>query len=167
MGEYAGELPRKFNGFHCLDNESNELKESNTKETQIFPDLRRRSESEMECISDESPEKRLADLKSMPVCETRKESIEGVVVPNLPIVVESLQDVSHDESQIIESLLLGESMDVLDDSRLPQLIENFLVEFGTELEGERSESAVKGVSVGQYTENLTFLDNVMDLKTVN
>ena len=29
MGEYAGGLPREFISFHCLEKESNELKESN------------------------------------------------------------------------------------------------------------------------------------------
>ena len=119
MGEYAGELPRKFISFHCLENESNEPKESNTEGTERFPVLPRRSESDAECSDGgESPEKRLVDLEVMPVCEIRQESTEGVVVPNLPNVVESMQDVSHDESQIIVSHLLGESLEVLDDSGL-------------------------------------------------
>ena len=92
---------------------------------------------------------------------------QGVVVPNLPNVVESVQDVSHDERQIMVSHLLGETSDVLDDSGLRQLIENVPVEFGTELEEERYGSIVKRVSVGQFTENVTFLDNAMDLESGN
>ena len=49
MGEYAGMLPRKFISFHCLENESNELKDSNNEGTENFPDLPRRSESDAEC----------------------------------------------------------------------------------------------------------------------
>ena len=52
----------------------------------------------------------------MPVCEIRKESVEGVDVTNLPNAAERVQDVSHDQSQIIVSLLLGESLEGLDES---------------------------------------------------
>ena len=91
MGEYAGMLPGKYISFHCLENESKELKESNTEGTENFPDLPQRSESDVECsVGGESPEKRLADLEVTPVCEMRKESTEGVVVPNFPNVVESV-----------------------------------------------------------------------------
>ena len=103
----------------------------------------------------------------MPVCEIRKESIEGVIVPNLTNVVESVEDVSHDESQIIVSQLLGESLAVLDDSGLRQLIENVPVELGTGLEEERSGAVVIGVSAGQFMENVTFLDNAVDLEIGN
>ena len=83
MGEYAGMSPRKFISFHCLENESNQQEESNTEGTENFPDLPRRSESDAECSDGgESPEKRLVDLEVMPVCEIRKESAKGVVVPN-------------------------------------------------------------------------------------
>ena len=149
MGEYAGLLPRKFISFHCLENESNEPKESNTEGTENFPDLPQRSESDVECsVGGGSPEKRLADLEVSPVCEIRKESTEGVVVPNLRNVVESVEDVSHDESQIIVSQLLGESLEVLDDSGIRQLIDIVPEEFGTGLEEERSGAVLRGVSVG-------------------
>ena len=95
----------------------------------------------------ESPEKRLVDLEVMPVCQVREKSTEGVVVPNLPNIVESVHDVSHDESQIIVSPLLGESLEVLDDSGLRQLIENLPVEFGIGLEEERFGTVVREVSV--------------------
>ena len=143
-------------------------KESNNEGTEKFPDLPQRSESDVECrVGGRSSEKRLVDLEVMPVCEIRKESTERVVVPNLPNVVQSVQDVSHDESQIIVSHLLGESLEVLDDSGLRQLIENVAVELETGLEEERSEALVRGVGVGQFTENMTFLDNVMDLESGN
>ena len=103
----------------------------------------------------------------MPVCEIRQESTEGVNVPNLPNVVESVQNVSHVESQIIVSQFLGESLEVLDDSGLRQLIENVPVQFETGLEEEQSEAVVGGVCIGQLTENMNFLDNVMDLGSGN
>ena len=88
LSEYAGMLPRKFINFHCLRNESNEQKESNTEGSENFPDLLRGSESDDECSDgDEFLEKRLVDLEVMPVCEIRKESAEGVVEPNLPMLL--------------------------------------------------------------------------------
>ena len=168
VGEYAGVLPRKFISFHCLENESNEQKESNTEGTETFPDLPRRSESDAECSDGgEFPEKRPVDLEVMPVCEIRKESAEGVVVPNLPKIVESMQGVSHDESQNILSHLLGESLEALDDSGIRQLIENVPVEFGSGLDEEQSCAVVRGVSVGHITESVTFLDHVMNLEKSN
>ena len=103
----------------------------------------------------------------MPVCEVPQESTEGVDVPNLPNVVESVRNFSHDESQIIVSLLLGESLEVLDDSGLRQLIENVPVQFETGLEEERSDVVVSGVGVGHFAETVNFLDNVMDLESGN
>ena len=89
----------------------------------------------MECSGGgESSEKGLADLEVIPLCETRNESIDGVVVPNLPNVVEDVHDVSHDESQIIVSHLFGESLEVLDDSGLRHLIEHVPVDLDTGLE---------------------------------
>ena len=160
-------MPRIFISYHCLENESYELKASNTEDIENFPALPQRSELVVECSGGESPEKRLVDLQVMSVCEIRKESTEGVVVPNLPNVVESLQDVSHDESQIIVSHLLDGSLEMLDDSGLRQLMENVPVEFGTGLEAERSGDVVRRVSVGQITENVTFLDSVIDLESGN
>ena len=58
MGENAGMLSRKFISFLCLENESNEPKLSNTEETENFPDVARRRESDVECsCGSESPEK--------------------------------------------------------------------------------------------------------------
>ena len=117
MGEYVGMSPRNFISFHCLENESNEQKESNTEGTENFPDLPRSSESDGEGSDiGESPEKRLVELEVMPVCEIRKESAEEVDVTNLPNAAEKVQDVSHDESQIFVSHLLGESLEGLDES---------------------------------------------------
>ena len=78
-----------------------------------------------------------------------------------------MQGVSHYESQIVVSLLLGESLEVLDDSGLRQLIENVPVEFGNGLDEEKSCAVVRGVNVGQVTESVTFLDDVMNLESGN
>ena len=167
-GDYAGMLPRKFISFHCLENESNEQKGCNTEGTENFSDLPRRSESDGECSDGgESPEKKLGELEVMPVCEIRKESIEGVGVTNLPNAAEMIQDISHDESQIIVRHLLGESSEGLDESGLRQLIENVPEPFETGLEEERSCAVDRGVSVGQMTECVTFFDDVMNLESGN
>ena len=112
-------------------------------------------------------EKILTDLEAMPVFEIRQESIEGVDVPNFPNVFESAQNVRHVESQIIVSHLFDESLEVLDDSGLRQLIEKVPVQFESGLEQERSKVVMEGVGIVQLTENMTFLDNVMDLESGN
>ena len=65
MGEYAGELPRKFISFHCLENESNVPNGHNTEETENYPDLPQRSEVEIVVIeeTETSPSKSLAVLQ--------------------------------------------------------------------------------------------------------
>ena len=65
MGEYAGELPRKFISFHCLENESNVPKDHNTEGTENFSDLPQRSEVEIVVIeeTETSPTKSLALLQ--------------------------------------------------------------------------------------------------------
>ena len=85
----------------------------------------------------------------------------------MPNAVESVQDVSHDESQNIVSHLFGESLEGLDESGLRQLIENVPEPFETGLEEERSCAVDRGVSVGQMTESVTFLDDVMNLEGGN
>ena len=161
-------LPQKFISFRCLENESNEQKESKTEGTENFPDLPRRSQTDGECSDgSESPEKRLVELEVMPVCEIRKESADGVDVTNLPNAAERVQYVSHDESQIIVSHLLGECLEGLDESGLRQLIENVPEPFETGLGEERPCAVDRGVSVGQITESVTFLDDVMNLESGN
>ena len=131
MGENVGELRRKSISFHCLENESSELRESITEGAENYPDLPQISKSDVECSGGgdgESPEKKLVDLEVMPVVRSPQGVYEGIVLPILPNVVESVRDDSHDESQIIVSHLLGESLDVLDDSGLRQLIENVSLE---------------------------------------
>ena len=65
MGEYAGELPRKFISLHCLENESNVPKDCNTEESENYPDLPRRSGVEIVMIEETgtSPSKSLAVLQ--------------------------------------------------------------------------------------------------------
>ena len=65
MGEYAGELPRKFISFHCLENESNVPKDQNTEETENYPGLPQRSEVEIVVIeeTETSPTKSLTVLQ--------------------------------------------------------------------------------------------------------
>ena len=65
MGEYAGELPRKFISFHCLEKESNVPKDHNTEGAENYPDLSQRSEVEIVVIeeTETSPTKSLAVLQ--------------------------------------------------------------------------------------------------------
>ena len=65
MGDYAGGLPRKFISFHCLENESNVLKDHNPEGTENYPDLPQRSEVEIVVIeeTETSPTKNLAVLQ--------------------------------------------------------------------------------------------------------
>ena len=65
------------------------------------------------------------------------------------------------------SHLLGGSLEVLDDSELRQLIENAPVQIETELSEERSCAIVGGMDVGQITESVTFLDDVVDVGSGN
>ena len=64
-GDYAGELPLKFISFHCLENESNVLKDRNTEGTETYLDLPQRSESEIVVIeeTETSPTKSLTVLQ--------------------------------------------------------------------------------------------------------
>ena len=65
MGEHAGELPRKFISFHCLEIESNVLKDHNTEGTENYPDLPQRSEVEIVVFEETEtfPTKSLAVLQ--------------------------------------------------------------------------------------------------------
>ena len=65
MGDYAGEMPRKFISFHCLENESNFPKDHNTEETENYPALPQRRDVEIVVIeeTETSPTKSLAVLQ--------------------------------------------------------------------------------------------------------
>ena len=80
MGEYAGEMPRKFISFHCLENESNVPKDHNTEGTENYPDLPQRSEVEFVVIeeTETSPTKSLAVLQVTGGKETMVEE-RGIV----------------------------------------------------------------------------------------
>ena len=75
MSENAGELPRKFISFHCLENESNVLKDHNTEGTENYPDLPQRSGVEIVVIEETgtSPTKSLAVLQ---VTDGKKTMVE-------------------------------------------------------------------------------------------
>ena len=103
----------------------------------------------------------------MPVGEVHMESAENVNVHNLTKVVESVRGDNRDDSHIIVSQLLHENLDVLDDSALRYLIGNAPVEFRTVLEEQGFTVDVIGVATGQFTENVTFSDNAVDLESGN
>ena len=80
MGEYAGELPRKFISFHCLENESNVSKDLNTEKSENYADLPQRSEVEIVVVeeTETSPSKSLAVLQVTGGKKTRSEE-RGIV----------------------------------------------------------------------------------------
>ena len=80
-------MPWKFFSFHCLENESNEPKESNTEGTENYPDLPQRSDSEIVVIdkTQTSPTKNLpvfqvAGSEGAKVEETEDTNKESVIV---------------------------------------------------------------------------------------
>ena len=75
MGEYAGDLSRKFISFHCLENESNVPKDHNTEGSENYPDLPQRSGVEIVVIeeTETSPSKSLAVLQVTGGKKTMKE----------------------------------------------------------------------------------------------
>ena len=108
MGEYAGELPRKFISFHCLENESNVLKDHNSEGTENYPDLPQRSEVEIVVIeeTETSPTKSLAVLQVTGGKETMVEERGGVNKECLTVgSQECLLSSSDEGSEGLEKLL--------------------------------------------------------------
>ena len=108
IGEYAGELPRKFISFHCLENESNVPKDHNTEGTENYPDLSQRSEVEIVVFeeTETSPTKSLAVLQVTGCRETLSEE-RGIVDKECLIVgsQECLLSSSDEGSEGLEKFL--------------------------------------------------------------
>ena len=125
MGEFAGELPRKFISFHCLENESNEVKERNTERTENFPDLPQRSESEITIIdeTETSPTKSLAVLQ---VAGAKEPTVRGDEDKNKKRVIigshECLMLTSDDGSEGFERFL-RDKLDSLSGEGLEGIVE--------------------------------------------
>ena len=101
-------LPRKFISFHCLEKESNELRDSNTEGAEIYPDLPQSSHSEIVVIEDKktSPSKSLALLqvaggKGAMVGETEDTNKDFVIVGSQKCLLSS----SDEGSQGLEKFL--------------------------------------------------------------
>ena len=95
-------------------------------------------------------------MQIMPLDEVYMESAEKVNVQKLTDTVESVQVDNRDDNLIIINHLLGESLDVLDDSRLRQLIEKDAVEIGAVSERKAPTADIRGDTTGQFMENVTF-----------
>ena len=102
MVEYAGELPRKFISFHCLENEPNVPKDHNTEGTENNPDLPQRTEVEIVVLeeTETSPTKSLAVLqvtgdKRRMVEERRNVSEESLVVGSQECLLSSSDEGSE------------------------------------------------------------------------
>ena len=141
MGEYAGELPRKFISFHCLENESNVPKDRDTEETENYSDLPQRSEVEIVVIeeTEPSPSKSLAVLQVTGGKKTMVE--EGVNVNAESLVVasqECLLSSSDEGSEGLEKFLrdklesLGgdgiENIEEVDPAGVLELLDSNLVD---------------------------------------
>ena len=102
MGEYAGELPRKFISFHCLENESNEVRNSNTEGAENFPDIPQRNEAAIVVIAETetSPTQSLAVLqvaggKGAMLEETEGTSKQSVIVGSQECLLSSSDEGSE------------------------------------------------------------------------
>ena len=94
--EDAGMLSRNFISFHCLENESNVLKDRNTESTENYPDLPQGSESEIVVVeeTETSPRKKLAVLqvtggKETMVEETGNTNKESLIVSSQECLLSS------------------------------------------------------------------------------
>ena len=144
MGENAGELPRKFTSFHCLENESDEPKDRNTEGVKNYPDLLHGSESEIVVIegTETSPSKSLAVLK---VASAEESTFKGDKDTNEERVVirsqECLMSSSDDGSEGLEKFLSdkldsfgGEGSDKIvevDPAVVLELLDDILVDLGS------------------------------------
>ena len=125
MGEYVGELPRKIISFHCLENESNVLKDRNTEGTENYPDLPQRSEVEILVIeeTETSPTKSLAVLqvtgeRGTMVEETEDTKKESVIIGGR----ESLLSGSDGASEGLEKFL-RDNLNSFSVERLEKIVE--------------------------------------------
>ena len=108
MGEYAGELPRKFISFHCLKNESNVLMDRKTEGTENYPDLPQSNESKIVVFeeTETSPTKSLAVLqvaggKGAMVEETEDTNKKSVIIGGQECLLSS----SDEENEGLEKFL--------------------------------------------------------------
>ena len=143
MGEFAGELPRKFISFHCLENESNVPKDHNTEGTENYPDLPQRSEVEIVVIEEIEtfPTKSLAVLQVAGGKETMVEERGNVDKECLVVSSqEYLLSSSDEESEGLEKFLRdklesfgGEGIEILvevDPAGVLELLDPILVDRG-------------------------------------
>ena len=119
MGEYAGELPRKFISFHCLESESNVPKDHSTEGTENYPDLPQRSEVEVVVIEETitPPTKSLAVLQVTGGRETLSEERgnvdkEGLIVGSQECLLSSSDEGSEGLEKFLPDKL--ESLGVME-----------------------------------------------------
>ena len=144
MGEYAGELPRKFIRFHYLENESNVPKDHNTEGTENNPDFPLRSEVEI-VINEEtetSPTKSLAVLqvtggKETMVEETEDTHKETVITGSQECLVSISDGGSEGLKKILRNKLdsfSGEGLEKIvevDPAGVFELLDDNLVDYGS------------------------------------
>ena len=125
MGEQVGELPRKFFSSHCLQNESNELRSSNTEGTENFPDLPQRIEVEAVKVAETkySPSKSLAVLKVDAVNDPVSKDDEDVFTENIRLASQECLLSSSDEGSGALEIFLRERLDALSGQSLEKIME--------------------------------------------
>ena len=137
MGEYAGELPRKFISFHCSENESNVPKDHNTRGTENYPDLPRRSKVEIVVIeeTETSPTESLAVLqvtggKEAMVEEGGNVDKECLIVGSQECLLSSSDEGSEGLEKVLRDKLESfggdgiEKIAEVDPARVPELLDS-------------------------------------------
>ena len=130
MGEYAGELPRKFISFHCLENESNVPKDHNTEGTENYPDLPQRSSVEIVVIeeTETSPTKSLAVLQVKSGNETMAEGGGSVNKESLVVGSQECLLSSSDEGSEGLEKFLRDKLESFGGEGIENIVEVILLE---------------------------------------
>ena len=125
IGEYVGELPRKFISFHCSENESNVPKDHNTEGTENYPDLPQRSEVEIVVIeeTETSPTKSLAVLQMTGGKETMVEERGDVNKECLTVGSQECLFLSSDEGSEGLEKFLREKLELFGGEGIENIVE--------------------------------------------
>ena len=141
MGGYAGVFPRKFISFHCLEDEYDELKDSNSEGAENHPDFPQRSESEVVVIE----ETETSPSKSLAVLQVKEQWLEKLKIQTKKLLIvggqECLLSTSDGGKEGLEKSLRdklesfsGEGLDIIvevDPTVVLKLLEENLVDRGS------------------------------------
>ena len=125
MGEYAGEFPRNFISFRCLENEYNEEGARNTEDVKNFPNLPEASELETVLVDETEnfPSKSLTVMQVAAVRNPVTKDDMNVVAENVRMATqECLLSTSEGVSRFLERFL-HERLDPLSGEGLDKIVE--------------------------------------------